>query len=183
VCSGLLQPGEALGCGTGNGILAIRCSPVPRDVASNTGCSRTRPTEERNSNAFSAPNRQSPSHGPALLRESQHGGGTLPYLAWRLHVASAISAKIPQWSYKQFRKSLRHFWYDTALSADPELMDCLISVAGPDRVAFGSDWPFGTASVVKESVKNLSSPGFLSATQRAAIARKNALALFPRFAG
>ena len=111
-----------------------------------------------------------------------HAGGTLPYLAWRLHVASAISSKIPQWSYEKIRRGLRHFWYDTALSAGPELMDCLISVVGPDRVVFGSDWPFGTASVVKESVKILSSPGFLSAAKRAEIARKNALALFPRFA-
>jgi predicted TIM-barrel fold metal-dependent hydrolase len=112
-----------------------------------------------------------------------HAGGTLPYLAWRLHVASAISTKIPKWSYQEVRKGLRHFWYDTALSAGPELMDCLVSVVGPDRVVFGTDWPFGTASVVKEAVKNLSSPGFLSATRRADIARRNALALFPRFAG
>jgi len=61
-------------------------------------------------------------------------------------------------------------------------MDCLISVVGPERVVFGTDWPFGTASVVKEMVKNLSSPGFLSAAQRAAIARGNSRTLFPRFA-
>lgn len=112
-----------------------------------------------------------------------HAGGAAPYLAWRLHVASAISTKIPKWSYEQLRRGLRHFWYDTALSAGPELMDCLISVVGPDRVVFGSDWPFGTASVVKEAVKNLSSSDFLSAVERAALARNNAIALFPRFAG
>lgn len=111
-----------------------------------------------------------------------HAGGAAPYLAWRLHVASAISTKIPKWSYEQLRRGLRHFWYDTALSAGPELMDCLISVVGPDRVVFGSDWPFGTASVVKEAVKNLSSSDFLTAAERAALARKNAIALFPRFA-
>jgi predicted TIM-barrel fold metal-dependent hydrolase len=111
-----------------------------------------------------------------------HAGGALPYLAWRLHVASAISTRVPQWSYAKLRQGLRHFWYDTALSAGPELMDCLLSVVGKERVVFGTDWPFGTASVVKEMVKNLSSPGFLSAAQRAAISRGNSRMLFPRFA-
>ena len=111
-----------------------------------------------------------------------HAGGALPYLAWRLHVASAISSRIPGWSYARLLKGLRHFWYDTALSAGPELMNCLLSVVGPKRVVFGTDWPFGTASVVKEMVKNFSSSGFLSAAQRAAIARGNSQTLFPRFA-
>ena len=111
-----------------------------------------------------------------------HAGGALPYLAWRLHVASAISTRIPQWSYARLLKGLRRFWYDTALSAGPELMECLLSVVGPERVVFGTDWPFGTASVVKEMVRNLSSPDFLSAAQRAAIARGNSRTLFPRFA-
>lgn len=111
-----------------------------------------------------------------------HAGGALPYLAWRLHVASAISSRIPQWSYGKVLKGLRHFWYDTALSGGPQQLDCLLSVVGPERVVFGTDWPFGTASVVKEMVKNLSSPDFLSAAKRGAISRRNARALFPRFA-
>ena len=111
-----------------------------------------------------------------------HAGGALPYLAWRLHVASAISSRIPEWSYAKVLKGLRHFWYDTALSGGPQQLDSLMSVVGPKRVVFGSDWPFGTAPVVKEMVKNLSSSDFLTAAKRAAISRGNALALFPRFA-
>lgn len=110
-----------------------------------------------------------------------HAGGALPYLAWRLYIASKVSSKVAQQPYEKILAGLRHFWYDTALSAGPEMMACLLSVAGPEHVVFGSDWPFASGPAVAESVKNLSEPGVASATQIAAMARGNALKLFPRF--
>lgn len=110
-----------------------------------------------------------------------HAGGALPYLAWRLYVAPKTSSAIPQWSYEKILAGVRHFWYDTAMSAGPQMMACLYSVVGEERVVFGSDWPFAPEPVVTEAVKNFSAPDVYSAAQRAAMARGNALALFPRF--
>ena len=47
-------------------------------------------------------------------------------------------------------------------------------------ILFGSDWPFANAKVVPEEVRSLTAPGLLSDSERAAIDRGNALALFPR---
>ncbi|MDP3768846.1 MAG: amidohydrolase family protein [Dehalococcoidia bacterium] len=110
-----------------------------------------------------------------------HAGGTVPYLAWRLSVSPMISSRLPQWSRETILAGLRRFWYDTALAAGRATMASLGEVAAPDRILFGSDWPFANARVVAEEVKDLTAPGFLSETQRAAIDRENAVALFPRF--
>ena len=109
-----------------------------------------------------------------------HAGGTLPFVAWRLYCCQMVSPKFPKWSYDKIRASLRHFWYDTAMAAGPEMISCLLSMVGPERVVFGSDWPLCNDQAVVECVKNLSAPGFLSEAQSAAFARGNALELFPR---
>ena len=109
-----------------------------------------------------------------------HAGGTLPFLAWRMYCCQMVSPKFPKWSYEKIRASLRHFWYDTAMSAGPEMIACLLSMVGPERVVFGSDWPMVNEQGVAECVQTLSANGVLSESQSAAIARGNALALFPR---
>ncbi len=111
-----------------------------------------------------------------------HAGGALPYMAWRLFVAQMVSEHVPEWPYEKMRTELGHFWYDTALSAGPEMLACLLSVVGPERIVFGSDWPMANDKATAQCVKNLSAPDFMSKTQRAAFARGNALALFPKFA-
>ena len=110
-----------------------------------------------------------------------HAGGTIPYLAWRLSVSPMISPRLPQWSRETVLAGLGRFWYDTALASGRATMAALGEVAAPDRILFGSDWPFANARVVAEEVKDLTAPGLLSEKRRAAIERENARALFPRF--
>ena len=112
-----------------------------------------------------------------------HAGGLLPYFAWRLSVAPLISTRVPQWPSEKIFADLRQFWYDTALSPGPETMGSLTAVAEPSRILFGSDWPDAPAAITAQSVKSLNRPGLLSAPELAAIERRNALSLFPRFAG
>ena len=76
---------------------------------------------------------------------------------------------------------LAHFWYDNALSPGVETFGALDHVARPERVVFGTDYPFANPSVIEEMVRTHES-GFLSDARRAAIDRGNALALFPRYA-
>ena len=112
-----------------------------------------------------------------------HAGGTLPYLAYRLSVLPMLIKRIPQLSRAQVYAGLRHFWYDTALSAGYQTMATLATVAAPERILFGTDFPYTTVEVVADEVESLAKQEFASAEQRAAIDRGNALALFPGFRG
>jgi predicted TIM-barrel fold metal-dependent hydrolase len=111
-----------------------------------------------------------------------HAGGTLPFIAWRLFCCQMVSPHFPKWSEEKIHTALRHFWYDTAMATGREMLTCLLSIVGPERLVFGSDWPLVSDPGVDQCLKNLSTPDFLTAPQQAAIARGNALKLFPRLA-
>jgi len=107
-----------------------------------------------------------------------HAGGTLPYLAWRLSVAPMIDKRLTSRSRAEIFACLKTFWYDNALASGPESMATLKQIAAPERILFGSDWPFCNARVVAEEVKDFTAPEFLAPDTCAAISRENALKLF-----
>ena len=109
-----------------------------------------------------------------------HAGGLVPYFAWRLSVSPMIDARLPQLSRDEVFAGLAHFWYDNALSPGQQTFGALDHVASPERVVFGSDYPFANARVIAEMVKTYES-GFLSEGRRVQIDRGNALALFPKY--
>jgi predicted TIM-barrel fold metal-dependent hydrolase len=109
-----------------------------------------------------------------------HAGGTLPFLAWRLSVSPLIAPKALPMAPADVLAGVRHFWFDTALSPGRTAMAALDEFAAPERVLFGSDWPYANADVVDMAVRSYEQPGLVSDRQRAAIDRGNALALFPR---
>ncbi len=111
-----------------------------------------------------------------------HAGGVLPYFSWRLSVAPMIDPRLPQWPRERILEGLRRFWYDIALSPGPQTMGALKTVAAPERIVFGSDWPFANARVVAEALKSHAEPALHTSAERAAIDRGNALGLFPQFA-
>ncbi len=93
-----------------------------------------------------------------------------------------IDPRLPPWPREQIFAGLKHYWYDTALSPGAQTMGALRSVADPDRILFGSDWPFANARVVAAALTTHAEPGLHTPAQRDAIDRGNALALFPQFA-
>ena len=109
-----------------------------------------------------------------------HAGGLVPYFAWRLSVSPMIDPRLPRLSREQVYAGLKHFWYDNALSPGEQTFGTLDHVASPERVLFGSDYPFANARVIAEMIKTYES-GFLSDARRAEIDRGNALALFPKY--
>ena len=68
---------------------------------------------------------------------------------------------------------LRRIWYD-CLTYDPRALAYLISIVGPQRVMFGTDWPHQ----VHDVAGSLANTGGLPADQRDAIRGGNALRLF-----
>ena len=71
-----------------------------------------------------------------------HAGGTLPYLAWRLSVAPMIDKRLTQRTREQIFAGFKTFWYDNALASGRAPMGALSQIAAPERIVFGSDWPF-----------------------------------------
>jgi 6-methylsalicylate decarboxylase len=110
-----------------------------------------------------------------------HAGGLIPYFAWRLSVSPMIDGRLPQLSREQVYAALAQFWYDNALSPGEQTFGALDHVARPERIVFGTDYPFANPRVIAEAVKTHES-GFLGADRRATIDRGSALALFPHYA-
>lgn len=75
-----------------------------------------------------------------------HGGGTLPYLAGRLDLAyNAPNYEANPACRKNINRPpssyLRDLHYDTVV-ASPQSLALTLEFAGPDRVVFGSDFPY-----------------------------------------
>jgi 6-methylsalicylate decarboxylase len=119
---------------------------------------------------------------PRIRYILSHAGGTLPFLAWRLSISPLIAPKALPMSAESVLSGVRRFWYDIALSPTPTAIRALQEFAQPERILFGSDWPYANATVVEQAETIYEQPGVLDAAQRAAIDRGNALALFPRLA-
>jgi 6-methylsalicylate decarboxylase len=109
-----------------------------------------------------------------------HAGGALPFLAWRLSVAPMIDKRMKPRSREEIFAGLKTFWYDNALVSGAEPYGALSRIAAPERILFGSDWPFCNDGVVAEEVADFTAPGFLSPTELAKISRDNALKLLPQ---
>jgi predicted TIM-barrel fold metal-dependent hydrolase len=127
-----------------------------------------------------------------------HAGGTLPYVSWRLADIIHRQMTVPPWDTQYpspfmqrhagkvtkelVYAQLRHFWYETALSAGPSTFGSLQEVADPQQIVFGSDWPYCPADMADDMIAALGEEKMLEAKERAAVERGNALKLFPRFA-
>ncbi|MFI6299966.1 amidohydrolase family protein [Nonomuraea sp. NPDC050790] len=97
-----------------------------------------------------------------------HAGAALPMLArrvarnvWR---ANAEGRDIPD-----FLTSLKSFYYDLAGSVTPDQLPAILRLAGPDRLVFGSDWPFTHTGLGAELVAELRTTPLLTEEQRRAI--------------
>lgn len=71
-----------------------------------------------------------------------HGGGFLPYQVGRLNRGREVREDIRQSTRLLARDAVAWFYYDS-LVFDPEVLDFLVSEAGPGHVLLGSDCPFG----------------------------------------
>ena len=110
-----------------------------------------------------------------------HAGGVVPFLAARL----ARLERMPQ--HKERLETgvvsiLARQCYDTALSANKFVLDPLLRLAGPNRILFGSDYPFAPEDTTVASLKELRSLG-LGLDDLERIERDNASSLLTPNAG
>jgi 6-methylsalicylate decarboxylase len=115
-----------------------------------------------------------------------HGGGTIPFLAYRLSAMDKkppIRAHLPGGS---IASALRTLYYDVAEVVAPGPLTCLMETAAPSHLLFGSDFPFSRHRDPRQDVRDTIAgfdafDGWDAATRRG-IAHENALRLFPRLA-
>mgnify|MGYP006272375371 CR=1 FL=1 len=106
-----------------------------------------------------------------------HAGGTMPFLIERFELwakNSAVVRELPD----GIREALSAFYYDTAQSANPVALGALKAVVPPERVLFGSDFPFRS---IAESAASLGAADVYKQKDLKLINGENALRLFPRF--
>lgn len=106
-----------------------------------------------------------------------HGGGALIGVASRVvgTVTEKDLAGTPAVNSRLYH--VRRFFYDTAGSANPILMQGIARLAGASQIVFGTDYPFGNASVLAGGMRSV---GF-TAEQLRAIDRENALRILPKY--
>jgi 6-methylsalicylate decarboxylase len=114
-----------------------------------------------------------------------HGGGFLPYAAFRASLFSSgapVIAPPPgvDWSPPGIDR-LRRFYLETALTASPTALPSLLAFAAPGHLLFGSDFPFAPAPVGHAVTRMLDAYEMPDAVRRS-IDRGAAEALFPRLA-
>lgn len=106
-----------------------------------------------------------------------HAGGALIGVASR--VVGAVSEKdlsgTPPVNSRLYH--VRRFFYDTAGSANPILMQAMARLAGPSQIVFGTDYPFGNGTAIAEGLQSV---GFTDAQLRA-VDRENALRILPKY--
>jgi aminocarboxymuconate-semialdehyde decarboxylase len=108
-----------------------------------------------------------------------HGGGGLIFLKGRLNAAyEATGAEGNPYFRNKISKApgdyFRELFFDTC-SLSPESVECTVKVAGPDRVMFGTDYPFEIGDA--EAKRALPALGNLAQAAKRKIFRENAEAV------
>lgn len=111
-----------------------------------------------------------------------HGGAALPALVARIAAFANLPFVSPRpASEAEVFETLARLYYDVALSAHPIPFAGLRGIAPISQILFGSDWPFTPEGGVARNIRQLTESG-LSEVDLQAIARENALRMFPRLA-
>lgn len=117
-----------------------------------------------------------------------HAGGFLPYIAYRAMLAmvneepkrkQAALVLRRRHAVKEYLAPLQQFWFDVALSSTPAALPSMLEVARPERIVYGSDFPFAPAPAVRFMRQEFEGSD-VKRSQRRRINRTNAEALFPR---
>ena len=109
-----------------------------------------------------------------------HAGGAVPFLAWRLWTGEFTIPGLAEAAPSGVYESLKRFHYDTAMASNPGTFSSLTDLVGPDRIVFGTDYPYMPDFAIGEFSRQIQEyPGF-DAEAKEAIGCGNARKFFPR---
>ena len=108
-----------------------------------------------------------------------HAGAALPVLASRIALVSALFVNGSNHAAPDVRVELRKLYYDLAGVPLPELLEALLSVADPQHIFYGSDWPATPLDTCKMLAAELDAALGDSTPTRDAFMCDNAARMFP----
>lgn len=115
---------------------------------------------------------------PSIRFQLAHAGGTVPFLSYRLGLASELGTLPPG----VVPKLISSFLYDTALSPSPAAMGGVLKVTSLDNIVFGSDWPFSAAILTGSGDPQPELSETFDSPERTRLERVNALRELPGLA-
>jgi len=127
---------------------------------------------------------------PSVRYILSHGGGTIPYIGWRLALVKYVQKNkkppILKSMYEFLVKGgpeaglqvLRDMYYDTATTTSPYALKAMQEFVGAGRIVFGSDFPFDKIAPIV--AKNLRKYTNFSEEELEAIDYGNCFDLFPQ---
>jgi len=109
-----------------------------------------------------------------------HAGAALSVLANRIELLLPLLTPPGGHVPPSMREALRYLHFDLAGAPVDELLTALLSVADPDNIHYGSDYPFTPADACVGLKKKLDGTSTLDGGLRQRILSENSLRLFPR---
>ncbi len=109
-----------------------------------------------------------------------HAGGTLPFLVQRIIRASRAAAT--GMNPTEALAEMQRFYCDTAGAANGHAIPALRRLIPVTQILFGGDFPFTPEPTVGDYLAFLRSTDLFTDAERAAVAKDNAVKLFPRLA-
>jgi 6-methylsalicylate decarboxylase len=109
-----------------------------------------------------------------------HAGGTAPYLAGRFGIVDEMKVMGDSTATGTTAQTFRRLYWDTALAWSDPVLNTLRHIAGMDKVAFGTDYPYIRKDLAIKGKQKLKTNPDLSTAEKDAVFVNNAFALFPR---
>ena len=116
---------------------------------------------------------------PGIRFVLPHGGGYLPYAAYRFARLYKSDGVGPE-SAEAFLAECRKFYFDTALASSPVALLALLRFADPQRVLFGTDNPYAPSGTISQFTRELDEHLESEPESLQAIDRDNAVRLLGR---
>ncbi len=84
-----------------------------------------------------------------------HTGSFLPYMLQRFTGVSGILASMGMMETVDVQREFQNLYFDIAGDPEPVALDMLLSVAGEEKIVYGSDFPHSPANVIIAKKKHL----------------------------
>jgi 6-methylsalicylate decarboxylase len=109
-----------------------------------------------------------------------HAGGTAPYLAGRFAIVDEMNIMGDNSKRGTASEMFRKLYWDTALAWSEPVLYTLSEIAGPDKILFGTDFPYLRKDIAIRCRTKIVGSKELSEKEKNQVLGGNALKLFPR---
>jgi len=109
-----------------------------------------------------------------------HAGGTAPYLAGRFAIVDEMNIMGENSKRGTASEMFRKLYWDTALAWSDPVLHTLREIAGPDKMVFGTDFPYLRRDMAVRCRTRILASKELSGNEKTRLLGGNAIEFFPR---